>query len=127
MLVQLTCGFVSFSTYFRCDSLRRTSSLSSPPPDHSVRYTARVQAAPCSYAIHDDILSNRLVIGMSGDDLFDRLAEIDFKSLVAGDFKTSRVESKQLHDRGVDIGHIVRMLVGVKTNLVRRSVSNATL
>lgn len=64
---------------------------------------------------------------LSRHDLLDRLTEINFEPLVAGNFQTPRIEAKQLHDGGMDIGDIMWMFVGVETNLVRRAVRDASL
>ena len=43
------------------------------------------------------------------------MAKVNFESLVPGDFEASCIKPQKLHDRGVDIGDVVGIFVGVKS------------
>ena len=64
---------------------------------------------------------------MLSDHIMDRIAEINIKSLVAGDFELTRVEAELMQDGRVDVGDVVPVFDGVKANLVRRAMSNSAL
>src|SRR5687768_12478898 len=63
----------------------------------------------------------------SGDDLPDRLAEVDLQALVAGDLQLVRVEAELAEHRGVDVGDVVAVLDGVEADLVGGAVGHAAL
>ena len=62
-----------------------------------------------------------------GDDLADRLAEVDLQPLVARDFEPPGVEAELVQDRGVDVGDVVAVLDGVEAELVGGAVDDAAL
>jgi hypothetical protein len=58
------------------------------------------------------------------DDCRNGLAVIDLQALAAGHLEPVRVEAQLVQDRGMDVGHIVTLLDGVKTNLVGGAVDD---
>src|ERR1043165_2880556 len=62
----------------------------------------------------------------SCEDFADDAAEVAFEALAAGDFERARIKAQQVHDRGVDVSDIVRMLDGVEAELVGGAVDDAT-
>ncbi len=61
------------------------------------------------------------------EDLTNDLAVIDFQSLAAGNFESTRIEAKLVHNGRMNIGYIMTILDRVKTNLVGCSVNEAPL
>src|SRR5215469_900799 len=60
----------------------------------------------------------------SRDDRVDRFAVVDVEAFAAGNFELARVETEELEDCGVDVGHVVPFFNGVETNLVGGAVYN---
>ena len=60
------------------------------------------------------IVLDRFAFRRSGDDFPDRLAEIAFEPLVAGDFEPAGVQAELMQDRGVDVGDVMAVLHGVE-------------
>src|SRR5688572_24196266 len=54
-------------------------------------------------------------------------SEVTLEPLPSGNLELVRVQAQQVEDRGMNIRHIVRMLRGVESQLVRRAVNGASL
>ena len=50
----------------------------------------------------------------SGDDLFDRLAEVDFQPFLAGHFEPARIEPELVQHSCMDVGDIVPVFYGME-------------
>lgn len=59
---------------------------------------------------------------MSGENGPNRRTVVDFQSLSARYFQSAPVESHHMQDRRVDVSHIVRILHGMKSQLIGRAV-----
>ena len=55
------------------------------------------------------------------------MAEISFQAFVAGDLHAVGFEAELMQNRDVHVGDIMRMLHGVKADLIRRPVRDAAL
>ena len=53
------------------------------------------------------------------------MPKIALEALVAGDFHSFGLEAELMQESGVDVGDVVRVLLGVKTNLVGGAVREA--
>src|SRR5262249_35062049 len=56
-----------------------------------------------------------------------RLAVVDFEPLAPGNFEPPRIEAELVRNRGVDVGDVVAVRNGMKTDLVGRTVDHASL
>src|SRR6185436_13785081 len=63
----------------------------------------------------------------SRNDLIDRIAVIDFKAFATRYLEFPRVEAQLLENCGMDVGDIVTLLDGVKSDFVGRPVRDAAL
>lgn len=52
---------------------------------------------------------------------------VDIEPFAARNFQPAGVETKELHKRGVDVGDVVAIFHGMKSDLVRRTVNDAAL
>ena len=59
------------------------------------------------------------------NDLLDRVSEVDFQTLLAGEFKATGINAKLMQQRRVDVGDVVPIFDGVESNLIRRTMDNA--
>ena len=60
-----------------------------------------------------------------GDDIPDHVPEIHLQTFVRRDFHALGFEAELMQERGVDVGDIVGVFLGVKSNLVRGAMGNA--
>src|SRR5437660_856256 len=63
----------------------------------------------------------------SRHDLADRLAVVDVQPLAAGDLQLAAVEAEEVEDRGVEVGDIVAILLGMEADRVGGAVDDAPL
>ena len=64
---------------------------------------------------------------VSRNDLLNHLPVIDIQPLPSRHFQLARVQAQLLQNRGVEVGHVVPVLDGVETDLVRGAVGDAAL
>src|SRR6266567_9621688 len=62
---------------------------------------------------------------VSGKNLLDHFAVVEFEAFAARDFELAGVQSQATQDGCVDIGHIMTVLNGVETQFVRHAVLDA--
>src|SRR5690606_2796636 len=63
----------------------------------------------------------------SGHDFENRCPPFHVQPPPAGNLQRQRIESQKMHDRGLDVRHVVRIFDAVETELIRRAVRDAAL